>query len=312
MANLIFQKEKKTFWSFLFGTKITFSFYDDGMMVYNYNRPKFWIFKTNKTVEVHAKDLQFFVPGNGFLGIPGTLFNKHSVYLGGPNGQFTVEGLKNKEVLELREHICNFDSPISESGSRCSCWNIWNPISWFRKEYLYTTPSGVRYECGKNMAFIPWEDIKFFYDYTTLFTFGWDVFLYGKHFIRPKARVHGDFVREVKSHLKNDAEDGKKLNVRPGMLSRIFNPLKSKKPVVIMTDKAIFSIDSNVVVLNYDNIEDYELVKEHWYSFRGTATIRGYVGSIRKDQGTDCLTIEKENINRCMWRKVKNMISENQ
>ena len=51
MAELVFQKESKTFWSFLFGTKITFSFYEDGTMTYNYNRPKFWIFKKNTTTE---------------------------------------------------------------------------------------------------------------------------------------------------------------------------------------------------------------------------------------------------------------------
>lgn len=302
MAELVFQKESKTFWSFLFGTKITFSFYEDGTMTYNYNRPKFWIFKKNTTTELHAKDVQFFLPDSNILG-------KHSVYLGGENAQFTVENLKKEDVSELRELICKCDSPIGESGNRYSCWNFWNPISWCRKEYFYTTPSGVRYECGKNMSFIPWDEISFFYDHTTLFTMGWDVFVCGEHFISPKARVHGAFVSEVKKHLKNDAEDGNKLNVRPGLLWRIFHPFKSRRPIVMMTDKRIFSFDTEVQMLSYDKITDYKLDKEHWYSLRGTVCIDGELDSIRQDQGAHVVAITKENISTCMWRKVKNMIN---
>ena len=312
MANLVFQKEKNTIWSFLFGTKITLSAYDDGTIIYNYNRPKFWIFKRNDTIELAAKDVQFFVMREGFLRIPGMLFDRNSVYLGGATSQFRLVGFKRNEVSELRNYICDCNSPIGEQGEQYSCWNLCNPISWIRKEFLYTTPSGVRYECGKNMSFIPWEQIHFFYDYTTRFTFGWDIFLYGEHFIQPKARVHGKFVSEVKSHLKNDAEDGKKINVQPSLLWRIIHPFASRKPIVIMTDKSIFHISNAVKVLPYDNISEFKLKKEHWYSIRGVAYIMGYIHSIREDQDGQEIIIEKENISVCMWRKIKKMIEDRQ
>lgn len=309
MANLVFQKERKTFWSFLFGTKITFSMYDDGTLTHHYHRPKFWIFKCDKFIELHAKDVQFYIPGSGFLGIPG-LFNMNTAYMGGPKGQFKLKKLTKDEVKSVREHICKHESPIGESGNRYGCWNFWNPISWLRNEYLYTTPSGVRYERGKNVSFIPWEEIHFFYDYTTLFTCGWDVFICGEHFIDPKARVHGDFVKEVKDHLKDDAEDGKKLQVRPGFFWRLFHPFHSRRPIVIMTDKAVFSIDKDITTIPYSGIEEYEFEKEHWYSLKGTVCISGRVISIRNDQGGRFLHIEKQNIRRRTWKKVEKMIEE--
>lgn len=301
MANVIYQKVTSPLIN-LFGTVTTLSLYDDGTVTYNKKRK---IFSTDKTQTLKTTDVQFYTISSGiFL----RMLNRNTVYFG-YHEQIEALRMGIGDVKKFRDLLCANGAPIGEGGKRYGCWNLFNPISWFRKEYLYATPSGIRYEKGKQMSYIPYDKVAFFYDYSTWYTLGDDVVIYGEQYILPKAKVHGDFVEEVKSKIEDKKSSESILRVRPGFFWRLFHPFASSKPLVFLTKDMIVSIDDDLRALPLKNVTSKDREKEHWYSFWGTIYVEGVIDSIRKDQGERLIRITKENIGGGVWDEVESRIS---
>ena len=306
MANLL-MKCVSTDW--IFRTKHTLQIFDDGNIVYD-RAPKLF-FKEVHT-EIHASKVHFFTnQKSGVWGLLGLMFGLRNIYFGDKE-QIEFNHIKVKELDELKAFLVKFEAPFTKMGEGYKCWNLLNPFSWFRKEYLFANDEGIAYQRGnKEMSFIPYGELKYFYDHTTLFTFGWDVAIIGEQYILPKARVHGKFVSIVKSHLPNDVQDDKAFKLTPGFFYYLFHPWKifaSRKPIVFITDKYVVSIDKSVIIIPVGDVIDCEIEREHWYSWRGRVVIEGELDSMRRDQLDLVCTIKKENIGRFKWRKVKNLL----
>ena len=241
----------------------------------------------------------------------GLFFGWRTIYFGDKE-QIEFKRIKSDELEKLKKFLIRFEAPFTKMGDGYKCWNLLNPISWFRKEYLFANEEGIAYQHGnKEMAYIPYNELKYFYDHTTFFTFGWDVAIIGEQYIFPKARVHGDFVSIVKKHLPYDTKDPKALKVTPGFFYYLFHPwkiFKSRKPIVFISDQYVISIDKRVIILPHNDVAECDIEREHWYSWRGTLIIKGNLDSMRKDQLDLECDIYKENIGRCMWRKVKRIL----
>lgn len=290
----------------IFGTKKTLKMYSNGEITLNKTRV---IFRCNRTTSMQAKDLQFYVASHGLFG---KLFNRHKLYFGHRGNDAEIKGMKREELKELRELIVKHNSLLADS-KRYKCWSLLKPRSWFRKEYLYVTSKGIRYELKKELAIMPYDEIRLFYDHTKLLTVGWEVFFIGDQFIFPKARVHGTFVRKVKEHLVHDKADSQKYILEPSATWRFFHPLKarkSKSPKVIVTQDVIISIEkSKAAILRFKDIDYYTFEKKHWYSKRGEVIIHGWISSIRKDQNRIKLVeISKKYISKSLWRKIEDRI----
>lgn len=307
MANLIFQNSSLAFWPFKL--RMTLSAYDDGKIVFHRDR----LIGKPIHVEMEASKVHFFIRSKSdIFGLYYLFFGWVNLYFGADaEAQATMKHVPKKEAQKLFDILCQAGAPFAQKGERFKTWNIKNPFSWFRKEYLFANDKGITYEHGtKEMAFIPYDEIKFFYDHTTLFTFGWDVFIYGKQFVVPKARVHGEFVKIVKQHLKDDLADQKSFNVRPGFFWRLFHPFAGRKPILLLLERYIAYLDDDMLLLPYSDVTSFDIEREHFYSWSGTVMIEGNLNSMRADQGGRDAYISRPNIGRCVWRRAKRILKD--
>lgn len=284
----------------LFGREDKITFYNDGLVEYKMTRKLL----RNKSVTLNVKDVTFYVDETGFFT---KLLGKRQVYFGGKDAQLHAVGLTAADLTGIKEALTKLGSPIGESGTSYRCWNLKSITSWFRKEYVTLTESGVTYKFKNEMSYIPYSEIKDAIANTSLLTFGYDLFLCADQYICPRWRVHGNCVARLKAMGILKKDKGKSFyRVNPGFLFRLFHPFAPINPRVFMTDRGIYSVNgASSAFISRESLTDCDIEREHFYSWRGTVVFTGAVASYRDDQDGTATIISKDNIGRFKWWGIK-------
>lgn len=220
--------------------------------------------------------------------------NGHGTYFGTPSHQAVFLHPKIEHSDRLLNHMKERGAKIgmkSDNEFKDTFWfgKIFKPLLFLRKETIGFNKEGVLYTFKKGKKtetiFLPYDGIK----YANLkkgFFHSNNIEIIGEQNIFTHLQFSNKAIKLIKEELATKNIKQAKLILNPRMILGLFrNPLANRSLAV--TDDMVTYTDKktkNVVVFNFDEINDIAWKKKYFFYFVGYLFIEGSANNFRRDQ----------------------------